>query len=59
MSELVAVTGGNILDGNGYVDIAFLGAFAAPGPVPGAGLLGLVLLILAGLMTKVRGFLAR
>jgi len=32
---------------------------SAPGPVPGAGLLSLVFLVLAGVWTKARGFLAR
>jgi len=32
---------------------------AAPGPVPGAGLLSLAFLVIAGVWTKARGFLAR
>ncbi|MGA9600131.1 MAG: hypothetical protein WBS22_07755, partial [Methylocystis sp.] len=43
--------------GNGKVDIEL--EQAAPGPVPGAGLLSLVFIVLAGVWTKARGFLAR
>ncbi|MGA9599982.1 MAG: hypothetical protein WBS22_06980 [Methylocystis sp.] len=51
-----AVTPGAVVSGTSY---PIWGLAPAPAPNPGAGLLGLGSLILAGAMTRVRGFLAR
>ncbi|ARN80223.1 hypothetical protein [Methylocystis bryophila] len=57
------LTGASIIHVNGVAP-AGLGLYlfpapAAPGPVPGAGLLGLAFLALAGLTARTRAFLAR
>lgn len=37
----------------------FYNGVSAPGPTPGAGLAGLAFLVIAGALTRARGFLAR
>ncbi len=55
----------NTTSGNGFgaaqsfSNFSLSGELAAPGPTPGAGLLSLGFLVLAGALTRARGFLAR
>ena len=48
-----------VCDSSGSNCQEYTGNVGAPGPAPGVGLAGLAFLVLAGAMTRARGFLAR